>query len=123
MPGNLTLRNSWLYGIQDSNILIYMIDIANQRSFKESKEEFWNIADREEVKGIPIIVIGNKVDLLNLNHQSKEEQLTRTKKELMDYFEFNKLEDRSWHFIFSSVKTNYNVPNIIDSIFQLTMEK
>ena len=119
MPGNLALRNSWLNGIQDSNILIYMIDIANQRSFKESKEEFWSIVDRDDVKEIPIIIVGNKVDLLNLNRQSREEQLTRTKKELMSYFEFNNLESRSWKFIFSSVKTNYNISSIIESIFQL----
>jgi small GTP-binding protein len=119
MPGNLALRNSWLNGIQDSNILIYMIDIANQRSFKESKEEFWSIVDRDDVKGIPIIIVGNKVDLLNLNHQSREEQLIRTKKELMSYFEFNNLESRPWKFIFSSIKTNYNISSIIESIFQL----
>ncbi|MFW9930061.1 MAG: ADP-ribosylation factor-like protein, partial [Candidatus Thorarchaeota archaeon] len=98
MPGNLALRDSWLHGIQDSNILIYMIDIANQRSFKESKEEFWSIVDRDDVKGIPIIIVGNKVDLLNLDHQSREEQLTRTKNELMSYFEFNTLGGRSWEF-------------------------
>jgi ADP-ribosylation factor-like protein 8 len=119
MPGNLALRNSWLHGIQDSNILIYMIDIANQRNFKESKEEFWSIVNRDDIKGIPIIIVGNKVDLLNLNHQSREEQLNRTKKELMSYFEFSNLEGRSWDFIFSSVKTNYNVSSIINSIFQL----
>jgi small GTP-binding protein len=119
MPGNLTLRNSWLHGIQDSNILIYMIDIANQRSFKESKEEFWSIVDRDDIKGIPIIIVGNKIDLLNLNHQSREEQLTRAKNELMSYFEFKNLGGRSWEFIFSSVKTNYNISRIIDSIFQL----
>jgi len=119
MPGNLILRKNWLYGIQDSNILIYMIDIANQLSFKESKEEFWNIVNRDEVKDIPIIIIANKVDLLNLNHHSKEEQLIRTKMELMEYFEFKNLENRPWEFIFSSVKTNYNLLKIIDTIFQL----
>ncbi len=119
MPGNLILRKNWLHGIQESNILIYMIDIANQISFKESKEEFWNIANREEVKEIPIIIIANKVDLLNHNHHIDKDQLKRTKKEIMEYFGFNSLENRLWQFIFSSVKTNYNIPKIIDSIFQL----
>lgn len=119
MPGNLVLRRNWLYGIQDSNILIYMIDIANQRSFKESKEEFWNIINRDEIKDIPIIIIANKVDLLNLNHTSQEEQLIRTEKELMEYFEFENLNNRLWKFIFSSVKTNYNLQKVIESIFQL----
>ena len=119
MPGNLILRKNWLYGIQDSNILIYMIDIANQRSFKESKEEFWNVVSIEDVKKIPLIIIANKIDLLNLNHDSEEEQLIRTKKELMKFFEFHKLENRPWQFIFSSVKTNYNIQKVIESIFQI----
>ncbi len=119
MPGNLKLRKNWLYGIQDTNILIYMIDIANQRSFQESKEEFWKIVNREEAKEIPLIIIANKVDLLNLDHKNHNEHLNRTKTELMNYFEFDKLGNRIWQFIFSSVKTNYNLSKILDSIFQL----
>lgn len=119
MPGNLILRKNWLYGIQESNILIYMIDIANQRSFKESKKEFWNIVNRDEVKGIPIIIIANKVDLLNLNQSSRENQLIRTKKELLEYFELDNLNNRPWKFIFSSVKTNFNLQKLIESIFRL----
>ncbi len=123
MPGNLKLRKNWLYGIQDTNILIYMIDISNQRSFKESKEEFWKIVNREEAKEIPLIIIANKVDLLNLNHQNQNEHLSRTKTELMNYFEFINLGNRPWQFIFSSVKTNYNLSKIIDSIFHIIEAK
>jgi small GTP-binding protein len=123
MPGNLKLRKNWLYGIQDTNILIYMIDIANQRSFKESKEEFWKIVNREEAEEIPLIIIANKVDLLNINHQNQNKQLNRTKMELMNYFEFNRLGNRPWQFIFSSVKTNYHLSKILDSIFQLIEAK
>jgi small GTP-binding protein len=123
MPGNLILRKNWLYGIQDSNIIAFMIDIANQRSFKESKEEFWNLVNRDNVEGIPIIIIANKVDLLDLDPHFREEQLLRTKKELMDYFQFDNLKDRLWKFIFSSVKTNYNLQKIVDTLFQLTEDK
>jgi small GTP-binding protein len=120
MPGNLILRKNWLNGIQDSNILIYMIDIANQMSFKESKEEFWKIVNRGDIKDIPIIIVANKVDLLHLDHQNRDQQLERAKRELMEYFQFKLLYGRNWDFFFTSVKTNYNVLKIIDSIFSMT---
>ncbi|MFX1259865.1 MAG: ADP-ribosylation factor-like protein, partial [Promethearchaeota archaeon] len=34
MPGQRLFRKKWLIGLQDSNILIYMIDIANQIGFE-----------------------------------------------------------------------------------------
>ena len=50
IPGQMGFREKWLDGIQDSNILIYMIDVANQLRFQESKKEFWKIIDEFNFK-------------------------------------------------------------------------
>ena len=48
MPGQRSFRPKWLIGIQESNIIIYLIDIANQRRFEESRSEFWKVLNKDE---------------------------------------------------------------------------
>ena len=119
MPGQKNFREKWLKGIQDSNIIIYMIDIANQLQFEESKVEFWKIINNYELNKIPIIIIGNKIDLINHSNENKQEQHIRIKNEIIKYFEFHNLKNREWKILFTSVKTNYNIENVLNTIFTL----
>ncbi|MGQ4872792.1 MAG: ADP-ribosylation factor-like protein [Promethearchaeia archaeon] len=119
MPGQKIFRKKWLLGVQDSNVLIYMIDISNQIRFKESKHEFWTFINRYEFAELPILILGNKIDLLNNNENSTPENFNRLKEEIINYFEFDGLIDRKWEFIFTSVKTNYNIDIILDKIFEI----
>ncbi len=119
MPGQSLFRKKWLIGLQDSNILVYMIDIANQLRFEESKKEFWDIITRNGIKDIPLLILGNKVDLINNLNHDKKEPLERTKKEIIDFFEFEKLTNGRWQFLYISVKTNHNIEKLINSIFTL----
>ena len=119
MPGQRVYREKWLRGLQDSNIIIYLIDVANQRRFKEVKREFWRIVTRFEISDIPILIIGNKIDLLDLNSDSRKQHLHRLESELLDYFEFGKIKGREWKFIFTSVKTNYNIERVLNCVLDL----
>ncbi|MFX0048583.1 MAG: ADP-ribosylation factor-like protein, partial [Candidatus Hermodarchaeota archaeon] len=102
-PGQSSFRERWLLGLQDSNIIIYMIDVANQLRFEESKSEFWKIINQNEVKDVPLLILGNKIDLINHSNHQNYEILERTKKEIIQFFEFDKLENSNWEFIFTSV--------------------
>jgi len=117
MPGQRLFRKKWLMGLQDANIIIYMIDIANQRRFEESKMEFWKILNRYELFEIPLLILSNKSDLIDQVLENNPEQLERLKKEVFDYFELENIDNRDWRFLFTSVKTNYNIDNVINLIF------
>ncbi|MGV9173167.1 MAG: ADP-ribosylation factor-like protein [Promethearchaeia archaeon] len=119
MPGQRAYRKKWLTGLQDSNVIIYLMDVANQRRFKEAKREFWRIINRYGIQDIPILILGNKVDLLNLDQNSKEDQLNRLKNELFNQFQFDKITGREWKFLFTSVKTNYNIDAVIENVLRL----
>ena len=119
MPGQKGFRSKWLIGLQDSNIIIYMIDIANQRRFEESKNEFWNVLNNDELSGIPLLILCNKTDLVIHSKESRETQLQHLQKELSNFFSFNIIKNRKWNCLFTSVKTNYNIDNVIPAIFDL----
>jgi small GTP-binding protein len=119
MPGQKSFRPKWLIGLQDSNIIIYMIDIANQRRFEESKNEFWNVINNDELKGIPLLILGNKVDLIKASKENYDIQIQNLEKELFNFFNFKNIKNRRWKFLFTSVKTNFSIDNIIPEIFDL----
>ncbi|MBY8987640.1 MAG: GTP-binding protein [Candidatus Lokiarchaeota archaeon] len=122
-PGQSSFRERWLLGLQDSNIIIYMIDVANQLRFEESKREFWKIINQNEFKDVPLLILGNKIDLINHdNHNIDDESLERTRKEIIEFFEFEKLENSNWKFVFTSVKTSYNIEKSLNTIFALVSE-
>ncbi|MFW9972432.1 MAG: ADP-ribosylation factor-like protein [Candidatus Odinarchaeota archaeon] len=119
MPGQKSFRPKWLKGLQESNIIIYMIDIANQRRFEESKSEFWNVINRDELNGIPLLILGNKVDLIKCSKENSNIEFQNLEKELSNFYNFNNLKRRKWKFLFTSVKTNFNIDSIIPKIFDL----
>ena len=119
MPGQNIFRKKWLVGLQDSNIIIYMIDVANQIRFEESKREFWKFINRFELVGVPLLILANKVDLLNHSDKINVEQLKRSRNEIMSFFEFDKIRNRDWKFLFTSVKTNFNIKSVIELIYDM----
>jgi len=119
IPGQISFREKWLKGIQDSNILVYMIDVANQLRFEESKKEFWKVINEETTAEVPILIIGNKIDLIKDSTENNQDQLIRVKNEIINYFEFNQLKSREWEFLLTSVKTNYNIYKVLQIIYNL----
>lgn len=119
MPGQIAFRSKWLTGVHDSNIIIYMIDVSNQRRFEESKNELWNVLNKEELSEIPLLILGNKSDLVKYSVENNDDQLQILKKEISDFYNFNKLTQINWNFLFTSVKTNFNIDKIIPVIFDL----
>jgi small GTP-binding protein len=115
MPGQRSFRSKWLKGLQDSNIIVYMLDIANQRRFEEAKKEFWKILNSNELNDVPLLILGNKSDLL----KQSIAQLQNLKEEVFTYFNFDKIKNRDWKFLFTSVKTNYNIDSTVQTIFDL----
>lgn len=120
MPGQQLFRKKWLIGLQDSNLIVFMIDVSDQIRFSESKKELYSIINRYELAGVPLLIIGNKVDLVNNNSiEPDKAHLSRLKDEINEFFDFDKIENRHWKFLLTSVKTNYQVDLIRDLIFFL----
>ncbi|MFW9879259.1 MAG: ADP-ribosylation factor-like protein [Candidatus Thorarchaeota archaeon] len=105
LPGQLAFRSRWLKGLQGSNIIVYMIDISNQRRFEESKREMWKMLSNKATLGIPFLILCNKIDLIT-NFEKQEEKI---KDQIYNYLELDQIKDREWNLIFISVKTKTNI--------------
>ncbi len=105
MPGQASLRPKWLLGMQDSNMLIYMIDAADEVRFEESKKELWKILDRYELEGVPLLILVNKIDLPFSQ---------TTEKELIEIFGLNEVTNRTLDVMYISVADNININKSMD---------
>lgn len=121
MPGQFSFRKRWLSDNQDSNAYIYMIDMANNNRFKESKSELWKFLKETQKDKIPLIIIGNKVDkVIKFEDPEKREiVLNVLKKEIIDFFNLNNIKNRAWKLFLTSVKNNYNIDIVLENIFKL----
>ena len=60
--GHKNVRKTWRNYFPTINAIIYMIDAADLDRFQESKKELDYILSTEEIKDIPIAILGNKTD-------------------------------------------------------------
>ena len=113
MPGQKKFRKIWLRGIQESNILLFMLDAYDDERFTEAKRAFWSIITRYEVKNVPVLFIANKIDLVdNKRILSKIEPL----------FSLPELKDRKWSIKFTSLVTKEGIKEVIDWITETVKE-
>lgn len=61
--GHLSMRKIWKNFYMKTDAIIYMVDAANVARLKESKDELYNILNDPNSKNVPILILGNKVDL------------------------------------------------------------
>ncbi|OLS12338.1 MAG: small GTP-binding protein [Promethearchaeota archaeon CR_4] len=104
MPGQDIFRNSWLKGAQDSNLFLFMIDLADQKRWDIAKIELWKMLNRFELKGVPLLVLANKLDLVNGNVRREN---------FLGELELPHLKNRNWNLIFTSIKEKRGIEESI----------
>ena len=107
MPGQDIFRNSWLKGAQDSNLFLFMIDLADQKRWDIAKIELWKMLNRFELKGVPLLVLGNKLDLVNTDI---------SRENMLGELELPHLKNRQWNLIFTSIKEKQGIEESINWI-------
>ncbi|MHA1819693.1 MAG: ADP-ribosylation factor-like protein [Promethearchaeota archaeon] len=105
MPGQKSFRRVWLRGIQDSNIIVFMLDAADEERFAEAKREFWRILSRYELRGVPLLFIANKVDLVENKFKLSH---------IEEFFSLDEINDREWCIKFMSLATKEGCDEVIE---------
>ncbi len=112
-PGQKAFRRVWLRGVQESNILLFMLDACDEERYFEAKRAFWSIVTRFEVKNVPVLFIANKTDLC-----SKKSKLSK----IEPFFSLPELQDRKWSIKFTSLVTKEGIKEVIDWITETVKE-
>lgn len=104
MPGQKIFRSDWLRGAQASNILLFILDLADSTQFEEAREELNNMLDLYELQNIPLLFLGNKTDL---------SEAVLDQEYIVSQLGLNNINDRELQIIFGSVAQNTGIPEVV----------
>lgn len=62
--GQPRFRNMWERYCRDVNAIVFIVDIADVPLIPQAKEELHALLSNSTLEGIPLLVLGNKSDLL-----------------------------------------------------------
>jgi GTPase SAR1 family protein len=107
MPGQKIFREDWLRGAQASNILIFMLDVADRARYDEAATALWNMLNLFELQKLPLLFLVNKTDLIST---------TPSEQEIMDTFHLYDLKDRKFSVLFTSIARNTGITEAVEWI-------
>ncbi|MHA1150630.1 MAG: ADP-ribosylation factor-like protein [Promethearchaeota archaeon] len=117
VPGQISLRAIWRKSIVKTEILIFVLDTANDSKYEEAKKELYGLLHDEQTENLPLIVCYHKWDL----EKSKENRIYAEQ-----YLELDTLKDRDVYQLETSVFNLDSVETLKDimvSIIEKNIEK
>merc|ERR1712051_549357 len=63
LGGHETARRIWKDYFAAMDGVIFLVDAADRTRFQEAKEELHRLLDDPSLAGVPIVVLGNKIDI------------------------------------------------------------
>ena len=61
--GQDKIRALWRHYYENTDALIFVVDVADQERFDEAKDEIHKILTEDKLAGIPVLIFANKSDL------------------------------------------------------------
>jgi len=61
--GQRKIRTFWKKYLENTDLLIYVIDSADKKRFEETGVELSELIEEENLKGVPVLIYANKQDL------------------------------------------------------------
>ena len=86
LGGQENLRSAWDAYYQSTDAIIYVIDSADDSLIHDSKAEFANMMNNNELKDAVILIFANKSDMPN----------ARNVQELTELYAFDEVETHEW---------------------------
>lgn len=103
LGGQPRFRDSWEKYCKSSSCIVYVIDSADEGNLTISKNNLHNLLQWPSVKGVPLLVLGNKNDLPG----------SLDEKSLIYALELDKIQDRVVAVYSISCKNMYNIDNVL----------
>ncbi|XP_053505368.1 ADP ribosylation factor like GTPase 3, like 1 [Ictalurus furcatus] len=84
--GQRKIRPFWKKYLENTDLLIYVIDSADKKRFEETGLELSELIDEENLKGVPLLIFANKQDLTTAS----------TASEITEGLNLHTYRDREW---------------------------
>lgn len=84
--GQRRIRNFWKKYLENTDLLIYVIDSTDKKRFEETGLELAELIDDENLKGVPVLIYANKQDLVAASPAS----------EIAEGLNLHTFRDRQW---------------------------
>ncbi|KAK7922810.1 hypothetical protein WMY93_009712 [Mugilogobius chulae] len=84
--GQRQIRAFWKKYLENTDLLIYVIDSADKKRFEETGLELSELIDEENLKGVPVLIFANKQDLATASPAS----------EIAEGLNLHTYRDREW---------------------------
>ncbi|XP_063424260.1 ADP-ribosylation factor-like protein 3 isoform X3 [Mytilus trossulus] len=111
--GQRRIRPYWKNYFENTDLLIYVIDSADQKRFEETSLELTELLEEDKLMGAPLLVFANKQDLLSAAPAD----------EVAKGLGLDAIRDRKWQIQACSALTNEGVKEGLDWIAKTCKKK
>ncbi|XP_038588855.1 ADP-ribosylation factor-like protein 11 isoform X1 [Micropterus salmoides] len=84
--GQKSMRSNWRYYLNDCKALVFVVDSSDSTRIREAQEVLKKVLGDEKVRGIPLMVLANKMDLPN----------SMSIEEISKHLDLPRYSDRLW---------------------------
>ncbi|MFW9882325.1 MAG: ADP-ribosylation factor family protein, partial [Candidatus Thorarchaeota archaeon] len=74
-PGQIKFRNLWKPYLKNQDGLVFVLDIANKEQYSAAREILHNVVNLPNMKGLPLLILFNKIDLLEPNIETLKKDM------------------------------------------------
>ncbi|KAM0055287.1 putative small GTP-binding protein [Helianthus debilis subsp. tardiflorus] len=113
LGGQPRFRSMWERYCRAVSAIVYVVDAADQDNLSTSKSELHDLLSKPSLSGIPLLVLGNKID--------KEGALS--KQALTDQMDLKSITDREVCCYMISCKNSTNIDSVIDWLIKHSKSK
>mgnify|MGYP001071036970 CR=1 FL=1 len=109
--GQISLRNFWSNYFDKTDVVMWVIDSISLERLEESYEELrTKVVLQDRLVGIYLIVVVNKIDLIDVNQQDQLKVQVTNKLNLLH------IPEDKWTIKLVSAKTGTGLPEVLDWI-------
>lgn len=113
LPGQTGLRDKWIKALEKSELLLFILDTADNERFTEAKKEFYSILSNPESKGIPLVFCFHKMDLQDARNNLSEAQTE---------FGLENIKDRQINILETSINKLSTIEELKDKMVSIFLD-
>ncbi len=112
-PGQQSFRKTWGRGMDSSNMMVFVLDTADNKRYEEAKKVLLQVTNDLETRNVPLLLLFHKTDL-----PESQANLAAAK----GVFNAALFSERKVYFLETSVKDEKTVEEVKKTIGKIVQE-